>query len=161
MADTVKRSAFAAFLNTSPSSTATYALVGDGVTTATLNYNPQTIEEVYIHQDSGTTEIESYRPTFPMEMTCKSGDSVFDFVDGLRQDRAVLDSAKTDLVLVYLYEDAVDGEYPAEKQPVSVQIDSFGGDGGSANRINFTLNFVGDPVKGTFNPTSKAFTPNP
>jgi len=95
-----------------------------------------------------------------MEMTCKSGDSVFDFVDGLRQDRAVLDSAKTDLVLVYLYEDAVDGEYPAEKQPVSVQIDSFGGDGGSANRINFTLNFVGDPVKGTFNPTSKAFTPN-
>ena len=110
MADTVKRSAFAAFLNTSPSSTATYALIGDGVTTATLNYNPQTIEEVYIHQDSGTTEIESYRPTFPMEMTCKSGDSVFDFVDGLRQDRGVLHAAKQDLVLVYLYEDAVGGE---------------------------------------------------
>lgn len=161
MATTVKRSKFAAFLNTTPASTATYSLIGDGVTTGTVNYNPQTTEETYIHQDSGTTEIESYRPTLPLEAKCKAGDAVFDFVDDLRQARAVLDEAKTDLVMVYLYETPVDGVYPAEKQSVSIQIDSFGGDGGTANVINYTINFLGDPVAGTFNPTTKAFTSNP
>lgn len=161
MAETVKRSAFQSFLNTATIVAPDYALIGDGVTTATLNYGPQTLEETYIHQDSGTIEIESYRPTMPIEATCKAGDDVFDFIDGLRKSRAVLDAAKTDVVLVYLYEDAVGGEYPAERQAVSIQIDSFGGDGGAATRINYTINFVGDPVLGTYNPTTGTFTPNP
>lgn len=161
MSDTVKRSEFAVFMNITPGDSATYALIGDGVTTGSINYNPQTLEETYIHQDSGTTEIESYRPTLPLEMTCKAGDDVFDFVDGLRQSRAVLDDAKTDVVLVYLYEDAVGGEYPAEKQGVSIQIDTFGGDGGASNKLAYTINFLGDPAGGSFNPSSKEFTPNP
>lgn len=158
---TVKRSQFKAFLNITPSSTASYKLVGEGITTGVINYNPQILEETYIHQDSGITEVESYRPTLPIEATCKKGDDVFDFVDGLRQARAVLDDAKTDVVLVYLYETPTGGEYPAEKQSVSIQIDSFGGEGGASAKINYTINFIGDPVLGTFNPTTLAFTPNP
>lgn len=158
---TVKRSQFKAFLNILPSGSASYKLVGDGITTGVINYNPQTLEETYIHQDSGSTEIESYRPNFPIEATAKAGDDVFDFIDDLRQARAVLDDAKTDVVLVYLYEAPVLGEYPAEKQNVSIQIDSFGGDGGASAKINYTINFIGDPVLGTFNPTTLAFTPNP
>lgn len=158
---TVKRSQFAAFLNTTPSATATYNLIGDGVVTGVVNYNPQTEEETYIHQDSGVTEVVSYRPTMPIEAKCKDGDAVFEFVDTLRKDRAVLDDAKTDVVLVYLYETPAGGAYAAEKQSVSIQIDSFGGDGGAANVINYTINFIGDPVPGTFNPTTKAFVANP
>ena len=143
---TVKRSQFAVYLNVGTALAPDYALVGDGITTAAINYNPQTSEETYIHQDSGTVEIESYKPTMPIEATAKSGDDVFDFVDGLRQARAVLDAAKTDAVLVYLYETAVAGEYPAEKQDVSIQIDTFGGDGGASAKLNYTVNFLGDPV---------------
>ena len=161
MESSVKRSNFKTFMNTTPDSTATYSLVGDGITAATVNYNPQTLEETYIHQDSGSVEVESYRPTLPIEAIAKAGDDVFDFVDELRQARAVLDDAKTDVVLVYLYETAVSGEYPAEKQTVSIQIDDFGGDGGGSAKINYTINFIGDPVKGTFNPSTLAFTPNP
>lgn len=163
MATSVKRSQFALYLNVLPSGTADYELVGDGITTATINYNPQTSEETYIHQDSGTTEIESYRPTMPVEATAKSGDPVFDFVDGLRQSRAVLDAAKTDAVLVYIYEGEetpAAGDYPAEKQDVSIQIDSFGGDGGAKAKINYTINFLGDPVPGTFVVSTAAFTPD-
>lgn len=160
MADTVKRSKFAVFLNVGTAQTPSYKLVGDGITTATINYNAQTSEETYIHQDTGTTEVESYRPTMPIEATCKSGDNVFDFVDGMRQSRAVLDSAKSDILLVYLYETAVAGKYPAEKQPVSIQIDSFGGDGGASNKINYTLNFIGDATPGMFDPTDSSFTAN-
>jgi hypothetical protein len=158
---TVKRSQFATFLNTGTTETPVWSLIGDGITTAAIEYNPQTSEEIYIHQDSGTTEIESYKPTMPLEASCKSGDAVFDAVDALRQSRAVLANAQKEVLLVYLYETPALGEYPAERQAVSVQIDNFGGDGGTSNKINFTLNFRGDPTLGTYNPTSGAFTPNP
>jgi hypothetical protein len=158
MATTVKRSNFKTFLNTGTVATPVWSLLGDGITTGTINYNPQTLEEVYIHQDSGSTEIESYKPTMPIEGTCKAGDAVFDYIDNLRQARAVLTAARTEIVNVWLYEAPVTGAYPAEKQAVSIQIDSFGGDGGTSAKINYTINFVGDPVTGTFNPVTLAFT---
>lgn len=153
----VKRSEFKTFLNTGTILVPVWSLLGEGITTGAINYNPQTAEEVYIHQDSGTTSIESYKPTFPVEATAIAGDAAFDYVDDLRKSRAVLGDAETEIVNVWLYETPTSGAYPAEKQDVSIQIDSFGGDGGVATKINFTINFLGDPVAGTFNPTTLAF----
>jgi hypothetical protein len=161
MGTSVKRSEFATFLNVGTIAVPDYKLVGDGITTAAVNYNPQTSEETYIHQDSGTTEIESYRPTMPIEAVAKAGDEVFDFVDALRQSRAVLDEAKTSVVLVYLYETETTGSWPAEKQDVSIQIDTFGGDGGGKAKINYTINFLGDPIVGSFAVATAVFTPTP
>lgn len=158
MATEVKRSEFATFLNTTPSATATYSLVGDGVSSGTVNMNPKTTEEQYIHQDSATKSLDSYAPDMPIEATCKKGDAVYDYVDGLRKARAVGAAAVSDVVNVWLYETATAGAYPAEQQAVSVQVDSFGGDGGVGNKINYTINYQGDPVLGTFNPTTGVFT---
>ncbi|MBV5322618.1 MAG: hypothetical protein JZU60_02135 [Ilumatobacteraceae bacterium] len=157
----IKRSEVKSFLNTTPSTTATYSLIGDGVTTGKINMNPKTTEETYIHEDSASISIDSYAPVMPIESTAKNGDPVFEYVDGLRKARAVLDDAETDVVNVWLYETATLNEYPAEKQPVSIQIDDFGGDGGVAAKINYTLNYIGPSVLGTFNPTTKVFTANP
>jgi hypothetical protein len=161
MATKIKRSEFKSFMNTTPATTATYKLIGDGVTTATINYNPKTTEEQYISEDSASIYIDAYAPTMPVEMTAKNGDDVYEFVDGLRKARAILDDAETDIVNVWLYETATLGEYPAEKQACSIAIDDFGGDGGASVKVNYTINFRGDPVLGTFNPTTKVFTPNP
>lgn len=157
---TIKRSQFATFLNTSATPTPAYNLIGDGVTSGSIDYNPQTEDEIYIHQDSGSTEVTGYKPVFPVEAKCKDGDPVFEFVDALRKARAVLDEAHTDAVLVYLYETPVSGEYPAEKQLCSIQIDSFGGDGGATNVIKYQINFMGDAIPGTFDPETKTFTPD-
>ena len=73
---------------------------------------------------------------------------------------AVLDDAETDIVNVWAYEAGGPTAYPAEKQNVSIQIDEFGGDGGSSVKINYTINFIGDPVPGTFNANTSAFTPS-
>lgn len=158
---TVKRSQFAAYLNTGTAQTPAWSRIGDGVTSAKVDYNPQTSEEVFIHQDSGTTEVESYKPTMPLEMKCMAGDPAWDALDDLRQARAVLGAAQKEILLVYLYETPVSDAYPAERQSVSVQVDDFGGDGGTANMLNVTLNFRGDPVRGTFNPTTGTFTATP
>jgi len=161
MGTTIKRSQFKTFLNTAPSSTATYKLIGDGVTSAEIAMNPKTTEEMYIHEDTGTTVVEGYAPTMGIESVAKNGDDVFEFIDALRKNRAILDDAITDVVNVWLYETPVGSEYPAEKQSVSIQIDTFGGDGGTSNKINYTINYQGDAVKRTFNTTTLAFTPNP
>lgn len=154
----VKRSEVKTFMNVVPGGTASYKLIGDGVTTGTINYNPEVVTEAYINEDSSNTYVERYAPTLPVEATAKTGDSVFDYIDGLRKNRSVLSAAETDIINVWLYLVAVAGAYPAEKQSVSIQVDSFGGDGGTSSKINYTINFIGDAVKGKYNPTTNTFT---
>ncbi len=156
----IKRSEVMTFMNTTPLAAATYKLIGDGVTTGAIEYNPKTTEETYIHEDSATISVESYAPSLPVEAIAVSGDDVFEFIDALRIARAVLDDAKTDIVNVWAYETGGPTAYPAEKQNVSIQIDEFGGDGGQSVKINYTINFIGDPVPGTFNANTSAFTPS-
>ena len=155
----VKRSKLAIFLDTSGGEeTAEWALIGNGVTEQTIAYNPTTSDEVYIHQDSGTVDVESYKPNIPTPMTAIKGDPVFDYVDGLRKTRAIGADARTKICIVYLYETGTTGAYPAEQNDCSIQIDDFGGAGGESATINFTINLIGDAVVGTFNPTTKSFT---
>lgn len=155
----VKRSKLAIFLDTSGGEeTAEWALIGNGVTEQTIAYNPTTSDEVYIHQDSGTVDVESYKPNIPTPMTAIKGDPVFDYVDGLRKTRAIGADALTKICIVYLYETETTGAYPAEQNDCSIQIDDFGGAGGESATINFTINLIGDAVVGTFNPTTKSFT---
>jgi hypothetical protein len=154
----VKRSNIQTFLNTTPASTATYSLIGDGVASGKISYSPKTSEETYINQDSATIRVESYAPTMPIEAVAKNGDAIFEYIDGLRRARAILEAAETDIVNVWAYETGGPTAYPAEKQTVSIQIDDFGGDGGKAAKISYTINFIGAPVLGTFNASTSAFT---
>jgi hypothetical protein len=152
----IKRSQIKTFLNTGTSESPVWSLLGDGVTSAKINYNPKLLEETYIIDDSASISVDSYAPTTPIEMTCKSGDAAFEYIDALRVGRSVLSTAETEIVNVWLYKQVVDGFYPAEKQSVSIQIDDFGGEGGSATKINYTINFLGEPILGIFNPTPTA-----
>lgn len=154
----VKRSQIMTFIDTTPASTATWSLLGQGVVSGKIAYNPKTTEETYIDADNASTSIDSYAPTMPVEQTAIAGNDVYDFVDGLRQARATGTDAETEIVNVWAYETAVSGAYPAEKQGVSIQFDDFGGDGGTSAKFNYTINYVGDPILGTFNPTTKTFT---
>ena len=158
MSEKIKRSKVAIFLNTSTSASPEWSLMGPGITEQTINYNPQTSDETYVHEDSGNTNIESYKPTIPTPQTAMKGDEVFDYVDGMRKSRAVLADAETEVCIVYLYETATSGAYEAEKCACSIQIDDFGGAGGESAKINYTVNLNGDPVIGTFNPSTKTFT---
>jgi len=158
MANKVKRSQVMTFINTTPLAAATYHLVGSGVSAGSIGYNPKVEEVTYIHEDSATISVESYAPKFPVEAVAVSGDPVFEFIDGLRIARAVLAAAETDIVNVWAYEAGGPTAYPAEKQNVSIQIDEFGGEGGTSAKLNYTINYIGNPIPGTFNTTTKTFT---
>lgn len=163
MSTKVKRSLFKTFLRTGSVGTPNWQLIGDGVVTGKISYNPKTSEETYISDDAATMALESYAPTLPIEATAKHGDPVFDYIEALRVGRSVLSSSETDIVNVWLYRKQGGYTiYPAEKQFVSIQIDDFGGEGGVAAKINYTFNFVGDPILGIFKPAATAeFMPIP
>jgi hypothetical protein len=160
MTTKVKRSSVKTFLNTTPLSSATYSLIGDGVVAGKIAYNPKVTNETYINMDSATITVDSYAPKMPVEQTAKVGDAVFEFIDAIRIARAILQDAETDIVNVWAYKSGGPTAYPAEKQTVSIQIDDFGGDGGNVTKISYTINYIGAPVAGTFNTTTSAFTPS-
>ena len=155
----IKRSQVQSFLQTASSPSIVLSLIGSGVTTGTINYNPETSNETYIHEDGATIDVERYAPNLPIEASCVNGDAVFEFIDNLRKTRATLNDARTYIVNVWMYESPTSTDkYPAERQEVSIQIDSFGGDGGVATKINYTINFIGDPVVGKYDVSDGAFT---
>lgn len=66
--------------------------------------------------------------------------------------------AYTDVVLVDVFGKQTGGAYAAQKQPVSIQIDSYGGAASDPLSIGYTINWRGSGVKGTFDPDTKSFT---
>jgi|ERR1035437_1676477 hypothetical protein len=156
MTTKIKRSSFKTFLRVGSVGTPAWALIADGMVDASIDYGPKTTEETYIDADSATISLDSYAPKFPISGTAKFGDVVFGFIDNLRKTRAVLGDAETDIVNVWLYKTPANGYYAAEKQAVSIQLDKFGGKGGDAAGIDYTINFLGDHAKGIFKPAATA-----
>jgi hypothetical protein len=154
----VKRSLFKTFLNTATYASPTFSVIGDGVASAAIAYNPASTSEVYIDQDTATITVDSYAPTMAVKAKAKNTDPAFEWIDTLRKSRGVGATAETDIVNVWMYETGGPTAYPAERQLVSVQIDDFGGDGGKMTEMGYTINFRGDRIAGTFNSSTLAFT---
>jgi hypothetical protein len=142
----IKRSQLATFMNTGTSGSPVWKRIGKGVTGQTIGYNPQTNTETDIDQDSATTNLDGYQVNIPTPQTAYAGDPVFDFVDNLRRTRAIGSDAEVEILIIYLY---TGSPYKAERNQAVIQIDDFGGDGGSSVVLNYTLNLNGDPVIGT------------
>lgn len=154
-----KRSAFLLFINTAPKeTTAAYALVGDGVTELTISYNPQTNTVQYIHQDTANTELTGYQPNAPVTSQVVKGDPAFDFINDMRKALPIGSEAHTDVVMVDVFDTPTGNAYPAAKQPVSIQIDSYGGAASDPLSIGYTINWRGNSTAGTFDPDTKTFT---
>lgn len=153
-----KRSAFKMFMNTTPDSTATYKIIGPGVTELSINYNPQTSTEQYIHEDTATTELTGYQPNAPVTGQAVSGDPVFEYINKMRQSLPIGSDAHTDVILVDVFAKQTDGSYMATKQPVSIQIDSYGGPASDPLSIGYTINWRGSGTQGTFDPDTKTFS---
>lgn len=67
------------------------------------------------------------------------------------------DNCKTNALEVHMWEGSETAGYTAYKQDCHVVPTSYGGDT-SGYQISFSVNYVGDRVKGTYNPSTKKFT---
>ena len=145
----IKRSLFATFINTAPSGeTETWSRMGKGITSQNISYNPNVTTEQYIDEDNATSSVDSYAPSLDGTQTCYKGDPVFEYIDGLRQKRAVGSELETEVLFVYMYA-GTEGAYKAEKNKCVIQLGEYGGDGGGNVTMTYTVGLNGNPTIGT------------
>ena len=145
----IKRSLFATFINTTPSTeTATWVRMGKGITSQKISYNPNVTTEQYVDEDNAYSSVDSYAPSLDGQQTCYKGEPVFEYIDGLRKNRAVGGDLETEVLFVYLY-DGTENSYKAEKNACVIQLGEYGGDGGGSVQLTYTIGLNGDPEQGT------------
>jgi hypothetical protein len=144
----IKRSLFATFLNTGDGATETWSRMGKGITSQNISYNPNVTTEQYIDEDNAYSSVDSYAPSLDGTQTCYKGDPVFEYIDNLRQERAVGSKLETEVLFVYMYA-GESGSFKAEKNKCVIQLGEYGGDGGGNITMTYTIGLNGDPVVGT------------
>jgi hypothetical protein len=154
----IKRSKLLHFMNTTPSSTATYYLMNTGITSLSINKNPTYLEEGYIADEVGSKQLESLAPEFTFEINVDADDEVSKFLTGLEWNDKTLTEVETDIVSVQYWKTPTGTAYPAKKYKVSVSVETIGDEALKTLKHSVTCGVMGDAVFGTFNTSSKAFS---
>lgn len=140
-----KRSLIATYLDTTPAgANRTYEIVGIGVTSYSISYNPQTETEQYIIDDSATTTVTGNQKSGDVEQRIYTDDPCFEYINGLRDK--IGSDLNTTVLDIDLY-NATNSAYKAKKQDCTIAITSYGGDANPT--IGYTIHYNGDPIEGT------------
>lgn len=146
----VKRPDIATFLDTTPSTTATLSLLGQGITDYGQDYNPNVSSEKFIINNNTTNELLSYNISASATQICYKGDAVFDFINSLRREALTGDDVKSHVYDVDKYNytgTGYDAEFESTKYECVIAINSYAK--GERPAIEYTVYYNGDPVLGT------------
>ena len=137
-----------------------WILLGDGITSMTEEFNPESETKQYINQKNGTTNVKSYTPSMSVEREYIS-DKLQKWWDEKVKVLPTGSSASSEYVRINLMDTpTAEGAYPAVLRKCTYQFDSVGGDAGHELVNAMTLGGAGDGIQGTFVVTegSEAFT---
>lgn len=134
-----KRSQYQKFLDITPSSTASWKVIGIGISEASVEYNPQVDTEQWIIEDSARNDHTSNQKQLSVTQKCYKGDPEFEFINSGRDKLNY-----TSHVLEVDTWNGTGGSYPAKKSDCLITVTSYSG-----AEIEYTIYFNGDPVDGT------------
>lgn len=157
----MKRHELVHYLNTAlGGGEAKYALIGDGVASATEEFNPEEETNHWINQISGSTDLKSYTPSMEIERKDCVDDDMQEFINKLEDELPTGGEATTDYVRLRLKDKIVeaDGKYVAYRRACTVMAVNTGGDAGDYNMDSIKIGGKGDSVKGYFDVKTKTFT---
>lgn len=139
-----------------------FALMGVGFNTLDENPTAQKDAKTYINQKAQTTQIKSYQPTFPFDTDLISDEAAVMAIYDIGRNHKTGAAAEKEYVRVELFKPVAEQEntFEARKFTVAVEVTNISGEGGGVIKVTGNLNGVGDFVAGTFNTTTKTFTPN-
>ena len=148
------------FFNIGTADKPTYVLLGDGITSLTEEFNPESETKHYINMASASNSLKSYAPSISVEKEYIKGEALQTWINEKIRVLPVGAEAEADYVRINILDSASEnGTYPAVKRPCTYQFDSIGGDGGGEIMNNMTLTGNGDAVQGTFDVKTLTFTP--
>ena len=146
------------FFNIGTSEKLEYVLLGDGITSMTEEFNPESDTKQYINQANGTTVIKSYTPSISIEKEYIKDEALQKWIDEKIRILPTGSSAQSDYIRINILDSVSDGVYNAVKRKCSYQFDSIGGDAGSELVNAMTLGGIGEGIQGTFNVSTSTFT---
>lgn len=148
----IKRNKYQKFIDTTPSSTATWKVLGIGITEANVAYNPQVDTEKWIIEDTARSDHSSNQKQISVTQKCYKGDPEFAFINAGRDKLNY-----TSHILEIDTWGGTAGSYPAKKSDCLITVTSYSGE-----EIEYTIYFNGDPIGGTASIADgvPTFTPN-
>lgn len=148
----IKRSQFIKYIDTTPSSTATWNVLGIGITEANVEYNPEVDSEKWIIEDTARNDHKSNQKQIAVTQKCYKNDPEFEFINGCRDKL----NCKTHILEIDMW-NGNNSSYPAKKSDGIVAVTSYSGE-----EIEYTLYFDGDSVDGTatISDSVPTFTPS-
>lgn len=156
----IERKYMAHFLNATfdgDAGTASYVRLGKDLE----EYSPELSANVEKKQNilgQTSVTIDSYQKQGEVSpYYAEKGDPLFEKLQAIIDGDLVLDNLKTDIVEVKLWESGTSDAFPAVKEECYIEVSSYGGDT-TGYQIPFNVHYTGIKTKGTFNPTTKAFT---
>lgn len=142
------------YFNIGTLSSPEWVLLGDGITSLSEEFNPESDTKQYINQSNGSTSIKSYTPSISVEKEFIKDEKLQNWINEKIKILPTGSKAISEYVRVNIAEEpTADGVYPAVKRKCTYQFDSIGGDAGSELMNSMTLGGVGDGEVGTFNVT--------
>ena len=133
----IKRSQYIKYLDTTPSSTATWNVIGIGVNDASVAFNPQVDTEQWIVEDTARSNHSSNQKQLSVTQKCYKNDDEFEFINAGRDKLNY-----TSHILEVDTWNGTTGNYPAKKSDCLITVNSYSGD-----EIEYTIYFNRRPSK--------------
>lgn len=150
----IKRSQFLTYLDTTPNSTYTWAVLGVGITDYGISYNPQVETEKWIIEDNARNDHTSNQKQGSVEQKIYKGDACFEFAaagrDVLNYRTHILDIDRWN---------GSNGTYPAKLSDGKLVVTEAMGEDAT---LSYDLYYDGDSIEGTVTFTNNVptFVPN-
>lgn len=155
----VIRYQLADYMNVGTDTTETYALMGAGFLTLDENPSAKIDTTAFINNKSASGTITGYENTFPFDTQLIAEEAPIKKIYDIARNQKTGKDAEVDYVRVEMFDAEETNEYPARKFRTAVEVSGVTGNGTEIVRVAGNLHQVGDFVDGTFNVTTKKFTP--
>lgn len=143
----ITRDQVVTYLNTTPSGTSeTWALLGQGITSYGIEYNPQVTTEKFIINKNATSSLDSYQMQGDVSQKIYKGDPCFEYVNDLRRSLELGAEVETQVLDIDTYDTDTKGNYKATKSNCMIAITKYMEEEAV---IEYSIYYNGDPVEGT------------
>ena len=154
----IERKYMAHFINAAKDGAAVYERLGQDLEEFSPEMSAQVETKKNILGESSVL-ISGYEKTGSVEnYYAEEGSGLFQRLQEIVEENLVLDEVMADVVDVKLWKPNEDGSFPAVKETVFIEVNSYGGDT-TGYQLPFTLHYTGQKVKGSFDVATKSFTP--
>lgn len=153
----ILRHQFADYLNCGTAENPDWQLMGYGFTAINETFGASTESTKYVNDKAESTDVVSYSSQFPFTAHMIKSEAAIQALYNVGRNHVTGDGTIFEYVRVELWDETETANtFKARKFEVSAEVSEISGD--NKQELSGNLNGRGDPINGTFNTTTKAFT---